>query len=67
MPYIKHPLSHSAPAGYTGKYGSFLRSRPTLPEIAQSAVVVLRDWAVNNNENEEDDHAIETKRRRCQP
>jgi hypothetical protein len=26
--------------------------------------VVLRDWAADNNE--EDDHAIEPKRRRCQ-
>ncbi len=65
MPYIKHPLSHSAPAGYTGKYGSFLRSRTALPEIAQSAVVALRDWAADNNEEEH--HAIELKRRRCQP
>jgi hypothetical protein len=64
MPYIKHPLSHSGPAGYTGKYGLFLRSRPALPKIARAAVVVLRDWAADNNE--EDDHAIEPKRRRCQ-
>ena len=67
MPYIKHPLAHSAPAGYTNKYGSLLRSRPMLPEIAQSAVVVLRDWAADNNENEEEHHAIERKRWRCQP
>ena len=57
MPYIKHPLSHSVPAGYTGKYGSFLRSRTALSEIARPAVVVLRDWAANNSEEEH--HAIE--------
>jgi hypothetical protein len=50
MPYIKHPLPHSAPAGYTIKYGSFLRSRPTLPAIARAAVAVLRGWAADNNE-----------------
>jgi hypothetical protein len=62
MPYIKHPLSLSVSAGYTGKYGSLLRSRPALPEIARSAVVALRGWAADNNE--EDEHAIEPKRRR---
>jgi hypothetical protein len=57
MPYIKHPLPHSAPASYTAKHGSFLRGRPALPEIARFAIVVLRRWAANNNE--EDHHAIE--------
>jgi hypothetical protein len=57
MPYIKHPLSHPAPAGYTGKHGSFLRSRPALLEIARSVVAALRDWATNTSEEEH--HAIE--------